>query len=699
MKQPPIADRIPFKHTQFGEDRIDDYHWMRADNWQDVMRDPEALPQKIKDHLLAENAYFEEQTSELRAFESELFQEMKARIKEEDQSIPMRDGPWLYYSKFVKGGEYKIFLRKPTDGGNEQVLFDGNKESKGHDYFNVPYISHSPDHSLIAYGIDTKGSEYFDIRIRKAGTEEMLDDVVPSTDGDAVWANDSKSFYYIERDDNQRPKRVKHHVLGQAPHEDQVIYEEEDDGFFLSVDTSQSEEYLFVISSNGDSTEIRFRRLDDVEAPLKLIKPRKANERYYVEHNGDYFYIHTNCNGAYNFKVMRTHLDKPEKENWQEWIPHREDIDLSSIICFKNFLIILERENALPRIIVSDYDLNQSPLSFDEDVYSLGLFGGYEYDTEEFIYSFESPKTPSHIYRRNIKTGEEELLKTQEVPSGHNPGDYLAERLFIEARDGEEIPVTILRHKDTQKDGSSPLFLYGYGSYGLSMPASFNTQNFSLVNRGVIYAIAHIRGGADKGRKWYLDGKMEKKMVTFTDFSDVAKGLTDQGYGRLGQIVSCGRSAGGLLMGAIVNLNPDYYAAIIAGVPFVDVLNTISDETLPLTPPEWVEWGNPIKDKDAYTLIKSYSPYDNIKQGTQYPAILATGGVSDYRVTYWEPAKWIARLRAEVNGGPFYLRMNMGAGHFGSAARFERLKDYANEFAFALKIYSDMDNVAVKDAF
>ena len=697
---PPVAEKRPVEIEQHGARRIDNYAWLRDQDWQEVLRDPATLDADIRAHLGAENAYYEEATADLESLREQLFEEMRGRIKEDDSTVPAVDGQFAYAVRFREGGEYPVYVRTPRDGGRETVLYDGDLEGEGEEFFRIAAVDHSPDHTLIAYGVDRLGSEYYDIRIRAIASGEEYPETIPSTDGSVVWAADSKSFYYVERDDNQRPKRVKHHVVGTDPGDDTLVYEEPDDSYFLDIGKSQSDEFIFLVSSKSTSSEYRYLRADALPGtePV-LVAPRTEDELYHVDHAGDYFYVHTNADDAVDFKIMRTPVSKPGRENWEDWLPHRAGVYINDVVTFKDRLVRLERENALPRIVVSDFAREEVyAIDFDEAAYQLSLSPGYEFDTGNLRFSYESPATPEQTFDFDMETRERVLRKTQEVPSGHDPELYTVERVFITASDGAEVPVTILRLKATPVDGTAPLFLYGYGSYGLTMPAWFNTSVLSLVDRGVIYAIAHIRGGAAKGRGWYLDGKLEKKKNSFSDFASAAEELQERGYGRKGETGIYGGSAGGLLVGATLNLRPDLFGGAIAAVPFVDVINTISDAELPLTPPEWVEWGNPITDAQAFATIAAYSPYENIRSDANYPPILATGGLTDYRVTYWEPAKWIARLRDEASGGPFLLKMNMDAGHAGSAARFERMKERTHDYAFALKLFGLTERAPVSRA-
>ncbi len=688
---PPEIEKRPVETTQHGITRVDNYAWLRDPEWQEVLRDPSTLDADIRAMVEAENDYYKKLTDDLDPLRKKLFSEMRGRIKEDDSTVPAKDGDWKYWVKFREGGEYPIFVRAPAAGGDEEILLDGDNESEGSEFFSIGDVAHSPDHQLIATAIDRLGSEYYSIRVRNIETGKEYDETIESADGaGAVWNAASTAFYYVERDDNQRPKRVKLHVLGSDPAADRLIYEEADDGFFLDIAKSQSGDYIFIQSGSHTSSEVRYLRADDVEAAPVLIEARADHIEYSVDHHGGDFYILTNADDAVDFKIVKAPVATPGRDSWSDWIAHEAGVYITAFTPYKDYLVRLERRNALPRIVISTYGGDEHVVDFDEAAYSLGLRSGYEYDTSNLRYVYESPSTPEQTFDYSMEARTRTLMKTQEVPSGHDASLYAVERIATVADDGAEIPVTILRLKSTPKDGSAPALLYGYGSYGANMSASFSTTLLPLVDRGVIYALAHIRGGSSKGRQWYLDGKRDKKMNSFTDFTAAADTLIAKGYSSEKKIVIYGGSAGGLLVGAAVNLRPELFAGVIAAVPFVDVINTISDAELPLTPPEWDEWGNPITSAEEYGWIASYSPYDNIASAS-YPPIMATGGLTDYRVTYWEPAKWIARLRDEARGGPFVLRMNMGAGHGGSAARFERLEERAHLYAFALRAWGIED--------
>lgn len=682
----PSAEKRPHELTQHGETRVDNYAWLKDANWQTVLRDPSALDPEIRAHLAAELTYYEAVMADEADLRTRLFEEMRGRIKEDESSVPSADGPYAYYERFRTGCEYPIVARIPREGGEEQILFDGDAEAGDSDFFDVGAVVHSPDHALIAYSVDRLGSEYYTLRFRRLSDGSEFEESIESTSGDAIWSADSKSVLYVERDDHQRPKRVKHHVLGTDPSSDRTLYEEPDDGMFVGISESQSGEYIFIESANQVTSEVRFVASAAPGDEPTLIAPRVEDELYDVDHHGDEFFIRTNADGAVDFKLVRTPIDAPGRDHWADFVAHEAGTYIVSFVPYRDHIVRLERSDALPRLVIAKYDGTEHVIEFDQAAYSLSLDAGYEYETSMTRFGYESPSQPEQVFDYNMATGERILRKTQEVPSGHNPDLYLVERITAPAADGAEIPITLLRLKATPVDGTAPLLLYGYGSYGATMPAAFSTGVLPMVDRGLVYAIAHVRGGAARGRQWYLDGKLDKKMNTFTDFVAAAETLIKRGYSTKGRILSYGGSAGGLLVGATVNLRPDLFGGVLAAVPFVDVLNTISDEGLPLTPPEWPEWGDPIHTRDGYEWIKSYSPYENIRRDVAYPPILATGGLTDYRVTYWEPAKWVARLRAEAKGGPFLLRMNMEAGHGGSAARFEQLKERAHLYAFALKV-------------
>ena len=694
MTTPPRAAKQPTSFTRHGITITDDYAWLRADNWQQVMREPETLSSDIRDYLEAENAFLKATLSDTDQLQTKLFEEMKGRIKEDDSSVPAPDGPWSYYSSFVTGGQYPLFCRCPrggdSGGADEVILLDGNREADGHAYWQLGGLSHSPDHKLIAYAVDTNGSEYYTLRFRDIATGEDLPDVIESTGG-MVWAKDSKTVYYIRLDDNHRPLYVHRHTLGTSPADDELIYQEQDTAFYVHLGETQSGDFLLIDISDHETSEVHLIDAADPKATPRLIEARSTGLEYGVDHNGDLLYILTNAaddaGDAVDFRICTAPLAAPGRANWQSLIPHKPGTLVLHHTLLKDYMIRLERTNSLPQIIVRQLaDGAEHAIAFDEEAYSLGMAAGYEFDTTTVRFTYASMTTPSQTYDYDLAERTRTLRKTQEVPSGHDPADYVTRRLYATAGDGAEVPISLIHHRDTPIDGTAPLLLYGYGSYGIAMPAAFSITRLSLVDRGFVYAIAHIRGGKDKGYAWYTDGKRQAKRNTFTDFIAAGEHLARENYTARGRIIGHGGSAGGMLMGAVANMAPDLFHGIMANVPFVDVLNTILDDTLPLTPPEWAEWGNPITSADDFALIRSYSPYDNV-EAKAYPHILALGGLTDPRVTYWEPAKWIAKLR-ELNTSDnlVLLKTNMSAGHGGASGRFDSLKETALEYAFALRI-------------
>ena len=685
---PPRADARSLTFETHGLKRQDDYAWLRADNWQEVMRDGRAaLDDDIEAYLDAENAYQDAIMAPTKELQDKLFGEMRGRIKEDDSSVPAPDGPYAYGIKYVTGGQHPKFIRTKRDGSDEEIFLDGDKEAEGKAYFKFGGASHSDDHKLLAWGYDDKGSEFYTVRIRDLQSGKDSETRIEDTGGGGVFSADSKYLFYIRLDANHRPSKLFRHEIGTDPAKDVLVYEEQDPGFFMGVGRTQSGDTILIDIHDHETSEVWTIPADrPLDAP-KLIAARETAIEYSVDDNGDLFYILTNAGDAEDFKIVTAPKSNPSRDNWTDLVAHKPGCLILSHDVYKGFMVRLEREDSLPRIVIRNLaDGVEHEISFAEEAYSLGLSGGYEFDTNEIRFSYSSMTTPSRVYDYNVETRERVLRKEQEVPSGHNPDDYVTRRLHAPATDGETVPVSLLYHKDTPLDGSAPCLLYGYGSYGISIPASFNTNALSLVDRGFVYAIAHIRGGKDKGFRWYKDGRREHKKNTFTDFIAAADHLTGEKFTAHDRIVAQGGSAGGMLMGAVANMAPEKFAGIIAEVPFVDVLATMLDDTLPLTPPEWPEWGNPVTDVEAYQYIASYSPYDNVG-AKAYPAILALAGLTDPRVTYWEPAKWVAKLRATKTGDNLLmLKTNMEAGHGGASGRFDRLKEVALVQAFALMV-------------
>lgn len=684
---PPHAEKRPVRDTHHGITRTDEYAWLRADNWREVFKDPSLLDPQIRAHLEAENVYQSALMADTVEPRKTLFREMKGRIKEDDSSVPMKDGSYAYGSSFKLGGEQPRYFRTPRDGGQEKVLLDGDAEAEGKAYFRLGGVDHSPDHARLLWAFDDKGSEFYSLRVRDLAAGGDLADQIADTGGSGVWNSDNGGFFYSRLDANHRPSKVLFHVVGDDPEHDRLVYEEVDPGFFMNVGGTRSNEWILIGINDHETSEYRVLSASDITAEPKVVAPRETGLQYDLEEGGDVFFILTNADGAKDFKIMTAPAADPIRARWSELVPHEPGRLILSVIGFKNHLVRLERKDGLPRIVIRDRESGEEhAVSFDEEAFSLGLSGSYEYDTEVMRFSYSSMTTPAQVFDYNMRTRERLLLKTQEVPSGHDPDHYVTRRLMAPSHDGELVPISLIHHRDTPLDGSAPCLLYGYGSYGITVPAAFNTNCLSLVDRGFVYAIAHVRGGKDKGYRWYEDGKREKKLNTFTDFIAAAHHLTAERYTSPGRIVAQGGSAGGMLMGAIANMAPELFGGVIAEVPFVDVLTTMLDETLPLTPPEWPEWGNPIVSEEDYRTIAAYSPYDNVA-ALDYPPILAVAGLTDPRVTYWEPAKWVARLRErKVGDNPVLFKINMDAGHAGASGRFSRLEEIAFSYAFALKV-------------
>jgi oligopeptidase B len=689
---PPRPVRRPVSDNHHGIARVDEYAWMRAQNWQAVFRDPSLLDPEIRAHLEEENAYQSAMMADTADLQQVLFAEMKGRVKEDDSSVPMKDGPYAYGSSFRLGGEQPRYFRTPREGGEEQILLDGDVEASGKAYFRLGGIDHSPNHDRLLWAFDDKGSEFYTLRVRDLATGADLPDQVVDTGGSGVWTPSGDGFVYTRLDANHRPSKVLFHSLGSDAGDDRLVYEEADPGFFVNVGGTRDNRWILISVSDHETSEYRVLPAGDPLAAPKLVEARQSGLQYDLEEGGDIFFILTNADGAKDFKIMTAPAEDPVRANWKELVPHEPGRLILSVLGFRNHMVRLERKDGLPRIVVRERASGEEHvIAFEEEAYSLGLSGSYEYDTEVMRFTYSSMTTPAQVFDYNMRTRERTLLKTQEVPSGHDPDRYVTRRLMAPAADGETVPVTLLHLRDLPLDGSAPCLLYGYGAYGITIPAAFNTNCLSLVDRGFVYAIAHVRGGKDKGYAWYDDGKRGSKTNTFTDFIAVARHLVHQRYTSHDRIVAQGGSAGGMLMGAVANMAPDAFGAIIAEVPFVDVLATMLDESLPLTPPEWPEWGNPILSEADYRLIASYSPYDNVG-AYDYPPILAVAGLTDPRVTYWEPAKWVARLRERKSGdNPVLFKINMESGHAGASGRFSRLEEIAFTYAFALKVTGRTD--------
>lgn len=671
---PPVAKIIPHADTTFSDVRIDNYFWLRERENPDV-----------REYLEAENKYTERMMRHTKPLQETLYNEMVARIKETDESAPYRLGDYFYYSRTEEGKQYRVHCRKKGSlDAAEEVLLDENTLAEGHDYFRIGVFEISPDQNMLAWSVDTTGGEKYTIYIKNLQSGEVLPDRVPDTYYSLAWANDNRTLFYNTLDAAMRPYRLFRHTLGADTRDDALVYEEKDEKFFLEISRSKSGRYLFMDLRSQITSEIRFLNADTPRGKFKIITPRKNKVEYSVGHQGTYFYIRTN-DGAVDFKLVRTPVNRTAHKYWQEIIPGRKNVTLSAMELFKDYLVVFEREQGLDKIRVKRVsDTEFTPLTFDEVDYSVWPLDNHEYKMETLRFGYSSLKTPRTVYDYDMNTKQRTLIKQQKVPGGYDPNQYVTERLFASATDGAKIPISLIYKKGLKKDGANPLYLYGYGSYGINIEPYFSVSRVSLLDRGFVYAIAHIRGSSTMGRMWYENGKLLHKKNTFTDFITSAGYLIKEQYTNPGKLSIAGGSAGGLLMGAVLNMRPDLFKAAAAHVPFVDVINTMLDPTLPLTVIEYEEWGNPHIEK-YYRYMKSYSPYDNV-QAKAYPNILITAGLNDPRVQYWEPAKWTAKLRAlKTDTNLLLLKTNMGAGHGGASGRYSRLKEVAFEYAFILE--------------
>ena len=673
---PPTAEKRDHNYSHHGITISDPYHWLRDQSY------PTIDDEDVLDHLKAENAWFEARMKPQQPLVDELFAEMKARIKEDDSTVPQRRGDYLYWSEFEEGAEYRKYYRKPVAGGDDVLILDENALAEGVEYFRLGAFSVSQNGRYLAYSADTNGSERFTARIKDLETGELLPDEIPGTLSDLVWVKNDTALVYGTADDNWRVHDATMHVLGTPVSEDVELYRETmDEGFRVGTGLSAQEEWLIISTGDNETSEVRLVPVSDPTAEQVLVKPRQKGVEYDVDVRDGMVWVHTNDDHV-NFRLATAKLDTPG--DWTTLISGSDEFYLTGFELFKDFYVTEGRLRGLDQIQLRSYkDANLvKPIAFAEASFSAGLSNNPEYDQDTLRLAYESMVTPDSVYDYHVATGELELLKQQEIPSGYDPALYTTERVEIAARDGTMVPVSIIMRKDRPKTG--PLHLYAYGAYGYAVPPGFSTSRLSLVDRGYAYAIAHIRGGDDLGRKWYLQGKLNERTNTFNDFVDVAKGLVAKGYTEKGRISISGGSAGGELMGAVVNTDPELWGAVVAHVPFVDVLSTMLDGELPLTPGEWPEWGNPILSKQAFAYILSYSPYDQVT-AQDYPPMLVTAGLNDPRVTYWEPAKWVAKLREVKTGdSELLLKTNMGAGHGGKSGRFQSIYETAEEVAFIL---------------
>ncbi|WP_406743663.1 S9 family peptidase [Tenacibaculum maritimum] len=685
----PIADKEPKKLEKHGDVRIDNYFWMRLSDEQKNAAEKDSQTQKVYDYLNAENAYFDKMTFNTKDFQEELFEEMKGRIKEDDASVPYKSNGYFYITRYEKGSQYPIYSRKKrTLEAIEEILFNVNDEAKGHDYFQLGGLNISPDNKLAAFAIDTVSRRQYVIKVKNLETGEIYPDEIKNTTGGSVWANDNKTLFYTKKDPlTLRSSKIFRHILGTSPDDDVEVFEEKDDTFGVFVTKTKSKKYIVIGSYSTVSSEYQVLEANDPTGNFKLIQPRERDLEYDIAHYQDCFYIKTNKDGAINFKLMKTPENKTEKENWVDVIPHREDTLLEDMSIFKDYLVLEERSEGLSKIRIKRWDETEDYyLPFEEETYSVGVYSNPDFDTDVIRYSYNSMTTPSSVIDFNMKSQTKEVKKEQEVLGGKfDKQNYTSKRIWAQARDGKKVAISLVYRKDLQINENTPVLQYAYGSYGYTIPDGFSTTRLSLLDRGFIYALAHIRGSQYLGRDWYEDGKMLFKKNTFTDFVDCSKYLIEKGYTSPKHLYAMGGSAGGLLMGAVINMNPELYNGIIAAVPFVDVISTMLDDSIPLTTGEYDEWGNP-NNKEYYDYIKSYSPYDQVT-AKQYPNMLVTTGLHDSQVQYWEPAKWVAKLRdLKTDRNVLYLHTNMEAGHGGASGRFDALKETAREYTFFLAL-------------
>ncbi|WP_294298677.1 S9 family peptidase [uncultured Sphingomonas sp.] len=676
LPTPPVAKRQPSTTTHHGIEITDDWAWLRDAGY------PKVTDREVLDYLEAENAYFERVMAPLKPLTDTLFQEMRARIKEDDATVPQKDGDYLYWSDHETGGEYRRWWRRPVAGGEDRMILDEPALAKGKEYFRLGGLSVSNNGRLLAYAYDDNGSERFLLRVKDLETGEHLPDEIPGLLSDIVWNADDSGFLYGLANDQWRTDNARFHRLGTDPKDDVELYHEDDEGYRVGVGETSSRKWIVISTGDHVTSEIRLLPADDVFAEPILVAPRQTGREYDVDEHDGTLFIHTNDTDPM-WRLVTAPITDPG--NWSELIPADPHFYMTGVATFADFFVIEGREDGLDQIEIHYYDGRpKRRIQFPEASYVTGLGDNPEYAVDTLRLSYQSMVTPGTVYDYALSDGALSVRKVQTIPSGYDASKYRTERLKIVARDGVEVPCSIVYPKDFPKDGSGKVYLYAYGAYGHAIPPGFSTGRMSYLDRGMAFAIAHIRGGDDLGQQWYHDGKLTKRTNTFNDFVDVAKGLIERGFAQKGTIAIAGGSAGGELMGAVVNSDPDLWGAVVADVPFVDVLNTMLDATLPLTPGEWPEWGNPIEDKAAFELIGSYSPYDNVK-AQEYPPLFISGGLNDPRVTYWEPAKWAAKLRAtKTDDNILLLKTNMGAGHGGKSGRWESLKEGAEEMAFVL---------------
>ncbi|PQJ23549.1 oligopeptidase B [Tenacibaculum sp. SG-28] len=691
----PVAEKQPTKLEKHGDVREDNYFWMRLTDAQKNAEVKDEQTQKVYDYLTSENNYFEKVTEKTKNLQEVIFEEIKGKIKEDDASVPYKENGYFYITRYEKGDQYPIYSRKKESlDATEEILFDVNEEAKGHDYFQLGGLNIAPNNKLAAFAIDTVSRRQYTIQIKDLTTNEIYQDKIENTTGGSVWANDNKTLFYAKKDPvTLRSSQIFKHTLGTDAAEDVLVFEEKDETFGTFVTKSKSKKYIVIGSYNTVSTEYQVLNADTPDGTFRIIQPRERDLEYDIAHYRDHFYIRTNKDGATNFKLMKTPENKTSKENWVDVIPHREDTLFEDFSIFKEFIVLEERNEGLTKIRIKRWDgTDDYYMPFDEETYSASVYSNPDFDTDILRYSYNSMTTPSSVIDFNVKDKTKDIKKEQEVLGGtFNKDNYISKRIWVPARDGKKIALSIVYHKDTEINENTPILQYAYGSYGYTISDGFSISRLSLLDRGFIFALAHIRGSQYLGRDWYEDGKMLRKKNTFNDFIDCSKYLIDNKYTSPAHLYAMGGSAGGLLMGAVINMNPELYNGVIAAVPFVDVISTMLDDSIPLTTGEYDEWGNP-NNKEYYDYIKSYSPYDQVS-AKAYPNMLVTTGLHDSQVQYWEPAKWVAKLREfKTDDNLLLLHTNMETGHGGASGRFDSLKETAEEYAFFLMLEGRLEN-------
>lgn len=671
--QQPIAKKEAKELTIHNDSRIDNYYWMNKRDSQDVIN-----------YLNSENEYTDQMMNHLDGFQDELFNEIKGRIKQNDMSVPYDYNGYTYITRYEEGKEYAIYERKAKGTDAVDLMIDANKEAEAHDYYSIGGRSVSPDNKILAYGEDIVSRRIYTVRFKNLETGEMMEDVIPNTTGSVTWANDNKTIFYAKKDEALRSYKIFKHKLGTSADKDVEVYHEADETFSTYVYKTKSQDYIIIASFQTISTEFRVVSANNPDEAFKIFQPRERNLEYSIDHFEDKWYVITNLE-AKNFRLMECALDNTSKENWKEVVAHREDVLLEGMDIFQNYMVLSERKNGINQIRVMSWNGEEHYIDFKEDAYMAYTSTNLDFKTDNIRLGFTSLTTPNTVFEYDMNTKAFTTLKETEVLGDFDKNNYKSERIYVTARDGVQVPVSLVYHKDTPIDGTAPCLLYGYGSYGASMDPYFSSSRLSLLDRGFVYAIGHIRGGQEMGRGWYEDGKLLNKKNTFNDFVDCGRHLVDNSYAAPDNLFAMGGSAGGLLMGAIVNQAPELWKGIISAVPFVDVVTTMLDESIPLTTGEYDEWGNP-NDETYYNYIKSYSPYDNI-EAKDYPSMLITTGYHDSQVQYFEPAKYVAKLRElKTDDNPLLFHINMDAGHGGQSGRFRRFKETAMEYAFFLDL-------------